>query len=548
MRIKSTLTAIALIMGVLVLPAITSAAQESPQKRPRQIVEIANGILLNSPTDDALSAQALAARSLANDELGDYSKALEDARGAVRLAPASPLAWIARAKAAALLGGYDQALKDLNKAASLDQGFFDGHGGPLLRAVCRIVLNESSRQTVEDLEKAVIEHPRDARLWLLLGRARLDRGDGPGAFLALDKAIRLDPNLAEAYFWRARAWVERHSGTTATVQRARSDINRFLTFKPADGPGLALRGNILATMGEYRALMRDEEKALAVMGGSADEQRWLYNLEYTVWGMNLEEKPLISVTMAETAGLLNRPALAPITEALYAAAILFDPKNDFVLTRLGIDRLIQGRVLTALDDLKQARAMGQRTALNGLALAQAIRLAHPPGRDALPVLAEVLEDQPDNTDALIMRARINRDLGNTQAAANDLEDALRIQPSSAMAALLLARIEQKRGRPAKALEVLDASAAIHGHRCDIQRVRGRLLLEMGRDQAALEALDIAAACPPDSAEVLLLRAKALAKLGQPGPAQKDLARAITIKPSYIEALEELDKIKAMAKQ
>ncbi len=548
MRINPILTALALITSVLFLPVIAGAAQDHRDKTPQQIVDTANEILQNTQPNGSLSAQALAARSLARDELGEFQQALDDARAAVRQDPASPLAWIARAKAAALLGGYDQALRDLNKAAGLNQGFFDKHGGPLLRAVCLIVLRQTNRQTIEDLEKALTESPRDARVWLLLGKAKLDQGDGPGAFLALDKAIELDPDLAEAYFWRARAWVERHDGTTATIERAKSDINRFLALKPANGPGLALRGCILAAMGGYRALILDTEKALDLMGGSADEHRWLYNLEYTIWNMNMEEKPLISLNIAETAGLLNRPALAPINEALYSTAFLFNPKNDFVLTRLGISRMIQDRVLVALEDLKKARAMGQRTALNGLALAQSIRLAHPPGRDALPVLNEVLEDQPDNADAMIMRARINQDLGMPQAAANDLEEALRIQPASATAALLLARLQQNLGRPEKALDVLDGSAAIHGHRGDIQMARGRVLLERGRYQDALEALDIALACLPDSAEALLLRAKALASLDQTGLAQKDLARAIAIEPSYIEALDELDRIKAMGKQ
>lgn len=554
MHTKPHIGAIALLLVLFLLQSNTGlvwSAENKSQQQDRQkisakqAVELADDILAANNGDKATAAQALTMRSLARLDLRDYSAALNDARLAVKLAPMSPQPLMARAWAASQVGGWEQARNDLKKVARMDPGFYKSHGGPLLRAICLILLRRPDAIAVTDLGQVLSEKAKDARLWLLLGRAKLDQGDGAGAFEALSKAIELDGGLSPAFYWRARVWSECPNTPQTNSKQALEDINSFLVENPADGPGLGLHADILSAQGKYRRALRDVRGALDSLGAPPSDQRGLFILEQLFWSLDLENKKLISLNIAETTGLIDRPRFAPAAEALYTAALSFNKENEYALTRRGRARLYQGRAWAAVQDLKKARALGQRTLLNGLLLSQALRLAYPPGREALPVLEEVLADHPDNTDALLMRAQINMDLGNVNSAALDLRKALKNDPVSAQAALLLARALEQLHQPEQALKVLDEAAKIHAGRGDIQMARGRLLLETHQYPAALETLNKAVEWKAGSAKTFFLRAKVCMKLGRTAEAKGNLTKAIELRPYFIEAMDELDRLQGI---
>lgn len=525
MRLKLLPSIFALVLTTLLIQPATNAATPTKALTPQQAMDMADATLAQDKADDRLRATALAMRSVAKGNEGDYRGALADARRAEFLAPDYAPAMMAKAAAWAQLGRDALALEDLAIAAKSDPEYYRKNHGPLLRAVCMVRLQRPDRQAERVLDEATQKEPGDPRLWLLLGRARLDLGDGPGALKALNQAVQLDPGLPQALFWRARLWREQPGTPDTSAKQALADIDAFVESNPSNAHGLGLRADILATQNEYRRSLRDVRTALQSLGASPAEQRSMFLLEQLFWDLDLANKPLISINVAETAGLVDRPEFAPAAEALYTSALAFDPKNGYALTRRGRARLYQGRVLAAADDLGKARSLGQQTVLNGMLLARALRQAHPPGRKALPVLNEILADNPENTDALILRAEIKLNMGDAMAAIEDLKKALHIDPVSAQAALLMAQALDTLGRPDQALRILDASLAIHAGRCDIQKARGRLLMDSGQYQKAVEAFSGVLQSMPKSAGTRLNRARAYKMLGLTAEARADLDKA-----------------------
>jgi tetratricopeptide (TPR) repeat protein len=64
-------------------------------------------------------------------------------------------------------------------------------------------------------------------VYLYRGWAYLNNNDPESAIKDFDRAISIDPNLAEAYFRRGNAWLKK-----GDRQRALADAKKALTLKP----------------------------------------------------------------------------------------------------------------------------------------------------------------------------------------------------------------------------------------------------------------------------------------------------------------------------
>ena len=73
----------------------------------------------------------------------------------------------------------------------------------------RAVANRSKMKltaAIADAKKAIEIEPKNARAYTTLGEMYIVNGDIEEAFHALNSAIKLDPNIPEAYLNRAMAW------------------------------------------------------------------------------------------------------------------------------------------------------------------------------------------------------------------------------------------------------------------------------------------------------------------------------------------------------
>jgi len=91
------------------------------------------------------------------------------------------------------------------------------------------------------------------------GKKQLDQGSYDAAIFELTKAIELDPNMAEAYAYRARAYTS-HSD----YDRALADANSVINIHSKLAMGYFVRGDIYCAMGDYDRAIADYEASLKI--------------------------------------------------------------------------------------------------------------------------------------------------------------------------------------------------------------------------------------------------------------------------------------------
>jgi predicted Zn-dependent protease len=223
-----------------------------------------------------------------------------------------------------------------------------------------------------------------------------------------------------------------------------------------------------------------------------------------------------------------------------------------------------------------------KTGPNGLAartrLANALLASNQPNA-AVPLLAEVLKQNPRDNDALIARADLALTLGKPDAAITDLRAVQRDQPNSVPLQLALARAYLQNDDPTLAEETLQAAAQNNPDDAETVMAFVRLLVRAGRgDQAlpllekfttrkpgnlaALNALfdvqlgrkDIAAArhtaqlvqtAKPGEADGDILLGQAELADGKPDAARAAFERALGISPTAIEPITALVRLDLM---
>jgi tetratricopeptide (TPR) repeat protein len=189
-------------------------------------------VLARAEASDPSSAEAHAWLGEALARTGRAAEAQKHLEQATLLAPESPLAWLLLGTFYLRQGQNDAARQALLRAQSLDPG----NPAPCLavaevkaqagrydevdawteaalerapgdveiwKAVARFYLERNLIQggfPSRAVDGAVNLAPNDAEAQLLLGWARLIYGDAPGAVFVLNKALALDPRLAEAHY------------------------------------------------------------------------------------------------------------------------------------------------------------------------------------------------------------------------------------------------------------------------------------------------------------------------------------------------------------
>ena len=126
---------------------------------------------------------------------------------------------------------YDQAIYDFTRALELT-----GEGDKSLRFLIREMRGDSYfgkndwTSAIQDYWKALVEDVdnKNAKyVYLSRGWAYLNNNEPDPAIKDFDRAISIDPKLAEAYFGRGNAWLKK-----ADPQRALADAKEALKLRP----------------------------------------------------------------------------------------------------------------------------------------------------------------------------------------------------------------------------------------------------------------------------------------------------------------------------
>ncbi len=266
------------------------------------------------------SVQLLVLRADVRRESGDPRGAHMDGDRVVQLAPGDERGWIVRGEARSILGDHEGAAADLDKAVALDarsaRALYartlvrrragvgpkeclpdldralelepDLLGARSDRGVARLTLGLVD-EAVEDFLRCTQLAPGVARHWSNLGNA-LGSAGSEGAIAALDRAIALDPRLAEAFVNRGIASLQQQD-----AKAGRRDFERAIELDPRQAR--AYEGRAL-TRRELRDAGWADDARQAVALDPTLSISWCILAEQAVerrdWGAALEliDKPL----------------------------------------------------------------------------------------------------------------------------------------------------------------------------------------------------------------------------------------------------------------
>lgn len=281
-------------------------------------------------------------------------------------------------------------------------------------------------QSRRDRQTAAKRTPTSSRDFLLLGSARLARGDLVQAEEALARASDLNPRSFWAWFTLGLCHLE--AGRYAD---ASGDFAASIAIKPSFAWPYLNRGLALARSGRLEAARRSYD--LALKANPRFAEAWL-NLALVTLELNDLDTADKALQAAVTLGRKEPAILAAIAEVQarrgdpVAAGRVFDrliaehPADPRWIAARGISRVSRDPK-GARTDLEQALKIDGHHGRAKYGLALLLRRADP--AKALGLVDSALSDEPGLIDALQLRALLRARLGDLQGV-DDAERLLQV--------------------------------------------------------------------------------------------------------------------------
>jgi len=163
---------------------------------------------------------------------------------------------------------------------------------------------------------------------------------------------------------------------------------------------------------------------------------------------------------------------------------------------------------------------------------------------ALPILREVLSEDPRNAFAQLVLGSAHMGMGEYREAIAQYEIYLRLVPTSAYAHHWLSICYIRLGDQVNALREADATLAIDGRFTDARIMKGGILASRGDYPGALAELRAAVDVDPAKATIRLDLAKVLAEAGQTREAEAQYRQILRLQPDFAPALTGLGAVHA----
>jgi arylsulfatase A-like enzyme/Tfp pilus assembly protein PilF len=166
--------------------------------------------------------------------------------------------------------------------------------------------------------------------------------------------------------------------------------------------------------------------------------------------------------------------------------------------------------------------------------------------EALPILKDVLRDDPRNAFAQLVLGSAYMGLGQFPKAIAQFRTYLTLVPTSSYAHLWMAICHLNTGARSEALREADAALALDAKFTDARVLRAGVLATEGRHAEAIAELRSAVATDPAKAMVRLDLAKVLAEAGQRDAARHEYDAILAKEPDYAPALVGRGALRAQA--
>jgi len=372
--------------------------------------------------------------------------------------------------------------------------------------------SQQSDRAIAMADRLIKVQPQNAGLYNLLGAARYQKGDAPGARAAYEQALKLAPDVAVTQINMARLEIEQKALDAATAR-----LNAVLVKEPQNIDALLEMAN-----------------AAAKRNNLADTQRWLEKAD-SVSGNNIQP----GLRLVEFHLDASRPDRArEVMKTVQGKA----PDSLLVL-------LANARVLLANNDAPAARSSLNRAAaaanFDAASLVQVAALQLQAGNvpGAAFALDKALSERPDHLLARSLMADVELRQGEPAKAEQRARGLIASHPKLGVGHALLGDVALARGNRAAAM---DAYRRAH----DLDRNSASLLrlfnaTAAGSPTAAVQLAEQWLKTRPADIQVRRALAHTLARAGNLPAARATFEALLKAAPNDADALNDLANVMLM---
>lgn len=234
----------------------------------QKAIETANKVLAIDPKN----SQAYNVIGYAYEIMGKFDGARENYDKAIELDPKSAQAYSNKGHSYDLQGELDKASELYNKALSIDP-----QNEHALLNSARVAMRKNDNKSAEALLSTLVDTGKSARMkaaayqLLSIIESKSDKGTLERAVSLLNNAIRLDPELPQAYTSLANLYIdhlpfaESDVAFKKDVSDAKAALNKALSINPNSAGAYYLLSNLARMEGDMKLSNEYREKGLSVL-------------------------------------------------------------------------------------------------------------------------------------------------------------------------------------------------------------------------------------------------------------------------------------------
>lgn len=180
-------------------------------------------------------------------------------------------------------------------------------------------------------------------------------------------AIKLNPDYADAYYWRALNYWLTLPSTPIEINRVIRDVNKAIVLNPRFSSAYVLRGDIRFEVKDYDKAVKDYAKAIELDPKNVDNyfsrgysKYWSGDKEGALKDFNkmVEIKPKDAEVLIKRAEFSKKIGNNKIALSDYSRAIKIDPSNPVAYAARGLLNLEIGEEEQGCLDLLKAEELG----------------------------------------------------------------------------------------------------------------------------------------------------------------------------------------------
>ena len=346
-------------------------------------------------------ATAFYNRGYLHNLAGKHQQAIVDCSDAIALLPDYDEAFYQRGIAHHELGNIDAAIVDLSEVLRLNPFSIKAY---YKRANC-YAAQEDVQGAVADYTQAILRVPKDANAYLQRGLFLTKMQEYRTAVEDFSSAISFNPKNADAYYHRGYCYAE-----LGETEKATQDFNQAMLYDPnqrAEGYNRDYALGILKSAKnlppasspppEETVWVQDEEAIVLSLDESRDHSDLSVSIEDQDPERSLPDFDLTSPAPVELQEALDSSS----PETVLTPPTLPEPSSQSrstgVPAQVNIDRLFD---------------LAQRQVENGQV------------EDAIEIYSQIIECQPENSQAYLERGKNFQVVGQSDAAASDMKSAV----------------------------------------------------------------------------------------------------------------------------